>query len=227
MTLKHNHKSFINEVRRRNIKYLIHFTPTRNLYSILELNKILSRSRLENLGIEQFDILDLIEFPDKIRYDDKNYINLSLSGPNTYLFSRFIERTRNDPTINWCVLMINPKHIYDHDTLFSVTNAASNSAKNQFGISGDFTKFNQMFSYKLEIESNNGKRTLFRHRTLDHYTTDEQAEILVKDTIPIDSIINVCFQTKEELAQAKAAMSEFRTTNFIVNPEIFNPKRQK
>ena len=36
-----------------------------------------------------------IQFTDEIRYDDKNYINLSISSPNTFLFSKFRRKTRH------------------------------------------------------------------------------------------------------------------------------------
>jgi hypothetical protein len=185
----------------------------------------MSRASLESLDIEQFDILDYIQFTDDIRYDDKNYINLSLSGPNTFLFSKFKEKTKNDPTITWCILKINPKHIYDYDTLFSVTNAASNAAKRQFGISGDIDKFKQLFSPELDINTFSGGRRLVRGHIKDKFPTDVQAEILVKDSIPVDSIINICFENINDLAMTKAALSEFDTDNFIVEPEIFNPQR--
>ena len=89
MSLKPNYIEFQNEIKRREIECLIHFTPTINLFSILENNNLMSRAKLENLDIEQFDILDYVQFTDDVRYDDKNYINLSLSGPNTFLFSKF------------------------------------------------------------------------------------------------------------------------------------------
>jgi hypothetical protein len=60
----------------------------------------------------------------------------------------------------------------------------------------------------------------------DKFPTDVQAEILVKDSIPVDSIINVCFENVSDLAMTKAALSEFYTDNFIVDPGISNPKRE-
>ena len=227
MNLKPNHIEFQNEIERREIKYLIHFTPTLNLYSILEQEKLMSRATLENLDIEQFDILDYVQFTDNVRYDDKNYLNLSLSGPNTFLFSKFRQKTANDITINWCVLTIDPNHIYDSETLFSVANAASNAAKRQFGISGDIQKFKQLFSQELNINTFTGTRNIKRGNIANKFPTDVQAEILIKNSLPSSSIISVCFQTEEKLAEAKAAMYEFDTKKFIVNSEIFNPNRNK
>lgn len=227
MSIKPEYIKFKNEIKSRGIEYLIHFTPTINLFSILENKELMSRAKLESLDIDQFDILDYVQFTDDVRYDDKNYINLSISAPNTFLFSRFRQKTKDDFTINWCVLKINPKHIYDLETLFSVTNAASNAAKKQYGISGDFDKFKLLFKDQLNINTFDGIRTLTRNSIRSKYSTDVQAEILVKDTIPSESIIEVCFESEEELAEAKAAMSSFNTNNFVIDKEIFSPNRSK
>ena len=226
MPLKNEYEDFIKEIEERGIEYLIHFTPTLNLYSILEQKKLMSRSILESLDIDQYDILDYIQFTDSVRYDDKRYINLSISSPNTYLFHKFMDRTADDMSVNWCVLKIDPKHIYDLDTLFSVTNAASSAAKNQYGISGDIKKFKMLFEEKLSFNSFNGTRNIVRGNILKKYPTDIQAEVLVKEVIPSSSIISVCFKTDHDLAEAKAAMSEFDTSHFTTDIEIFSPSRQ-
>jgi len=226
MILKNNHIDFASEITKKKIKYLIHFTPTINLYSILEQKKIMSRSILESLDIEQYDILDYVQFTDKIRYDDKRYINLSVSSPNTFLLSKFMEKTSNNMVIKWCILKIKPSYIYDSDTLFSVTNAASTAAKNQYGISGDIETFKMLFADRLNINTFNGTRNIVRDNISDKYPTDIQAEILVKEIIPTSSIISVCFQTNNDLAEAKAAMSNFDTSTFKIEPKIFSPSRR-
>ncbi len=218
MDLKKDYIEFQKEISRRGIEYLIHFTPTINLYSILEQGKIMSRRILENLDIEQFDILDYVQFTDNVRYDDKSYINLSISGPNTFLFSKFRERTKDDITINWCVLKIDPKHIYEKETKFAVTNAASNAAK-LIGITGDIEKFKMLFANNINIPFG------VRGRIAPKFPTNVQAEVLVKDEIPVASIIEVCFESRENLASARAALSEFNTTNFVVDKKIFSPNR--
>ncbi len=218
MELKENYIDFQREITNRKISWLIHFTPTINLYSILEQGKLMSRSLLENLDIDQFDVLDYVQFTDKVRYDDKTFINLSISGPNSFLFSKFRERTKDDITINWCVLKIDPKHIYQKETKFSVTNAASNAAK-AIGVTSDFTKFKMLFADNLNIPFG------IRGKINPKYPTNEQAEVLVKNEIPIGSIIEVCFESKECLASVKAALSEFDTSKFVVDKNIFSPNR--
>lgn len=218
MDLKKDYIEFQSEIITRGIEYLIHFTPTINLYSILEQGKLMSRSVLENLDIEQFDILDYVQFTDNVRYDDKSFINLSISGPNTFLFSKFQDRTKDDITINWCVLKIEPKHIYEKETKFAVTNAASNAA-NSIGITSDIEKFKMLFADNINIPFG------IRNRIKPKFPTNVQAEVLVKDEIPVESIIKVCFDSQESLASAKAALSEFYTSNFVVDKEVFLPNR--
>ena len=72
MELKNNHIEFENEITKRGIEYLIHFTPTINLLSIFEQGKILSRALLEQFDVFQTDIFDYVEFTDDVRFDDKN-----------------------------------------------------------------------------------------------------------------------------------------------------------
>lgn len=225
MNMKENYSEFISEIKERGIEKLIHFTPTRNLYSIFEQKKIMSRLALENLDIYQFDIVDYVQFTDNIRFDDPSYINLSISCPNQWLFNKFREQTKNDFTISWCILEIDPKHIYDKQTLFAVTNAASNAAKRQFGIDGSLGKFRQLFSNRVTYNASYGVRTLTRESVLPKYPTDIQAEVLVKDMIPLESILSVSFETDLDLAQAKAALYTFDTSKFNVNPEAFTPNR--
>ena len=147
-------------------------------------------------------------------------------APNNFLFRRFKERTAQDPTIQWCILKIDVKHIYDKKTLFSVSNAASNSSKYKYGITGDYDKFEMLFQDSISIKSYNGDRLIKRpDNFIPSYPTDEQAEVLVFDHIPYESVIEVCFESKIMLAQSKAAMSEFDTSKFVVDPSIFNPKK--
>lgn len=218
MNLKQNHLEFQKIIEDRGIEYLIHFTPTINLYSILEHSELMSRAKLENLDIDQFDILDFVKFTDEARFDDNSYINLSLSGPNTFLLSKFRQQTSDDITIKWCILKINTKHIYDETTLFSVGNAASKAAID-IGITGDIEKFKMIFAKSIPIPYG------VRINTADKFPTNVQAEILVKESIPSESIIAVCFENEKDMAEAKAAMFQFDTSKFVVDKEIYSPRR--
>lgn len=225
MSVKPDYTDFQNEIAKRGIEYLIHFTPTINLFSILINKELMSRAKLESLDIEQFDILDYMQINDIPRYDGKKtHINLSISGPNTFLLSRFREQTRDDFTISWCVLKIKACHIYDEGTLFAVTNAASRDARN-IGLTGDFEKFEMLFAPNIPISYGT------RGRIIDRYPTNVQAEVLVEHSIPLESILQVCFDDENTMAEAKGAVSAYNlaydTSNFVVDKEIFSPNRSK
>lgn len=220
MEEKQNHLEFKKEISDRGIEYLIHFTPTINLLSIFEQGKLLSRALLEKNDIDD-TLLDFIEFLDSIRFDDKNYINLSLSSPNYFLFNRFLERTKDKSYINWCVLQINPKYIYKTDTLFSVTNAASSISKNTYGISGDIQKFRMLFENVIKSKFGHLQRGNLKLK----YPTDVQAEVLVKNEILLSDILQVCFKDEADLARGKAALSYYNTSNFVVDSTLFKNTR--
>lgn len=225
MELKKNYSEFQKEIDERGIEYLIHFTPTINLLSIFEQGKLLSRAFLEQFDIDQTDMFDYIEFTDDIRFDDKSFINLSIQYPNSFLFNRFREKTKNEIHINWCVLKIDKKYIYQIDTLFSITNAANNHNKRNVGVTGGIDKFRMMFADSFQVVTSYNSRIVSRKILKSKYPTDEQAEVLVKNEILVADILQVCFKDKKDLAAGKAALSNFDTSNFVVDSTLFTNSR--
>ena len=225
MNLKPNHIEFQKEIEERGIEHLIHFTPTINLLSIFEQGKLLSRTLLEQFDIDQTDIFDYIEFTDDIRFDDKSFINLSIQHPNSFLFNRFRQKTANEHHIYWCVLKIDKKYIYQADTLFSVTNAANSHNKRNVGVTGDIAKFRMLFANALQVVTSYNSRTGSRNNLNAKYPTDEQAEVLVKNEIAISDILQVCFKDEKDLATGKAALSDYNTSNFVVDASLFTNSR--
>ena len=221
MNLKSNYIEFQKEMVNREIDYLIHFTPAINLLSIFEQGKLLSRASLERFDIDQTDIFDYIEFTDEIRFDDKSFINLSIQHPNSYLFNRFRQKTANEHHIYWCVLKIDKKYIYHADTLFSVTNAANRYNKQNVGITGDIAKFRMLFADSIKVVTSYNSKTITRNNLKTKYTTDEQAEVLVKHEISITDILQVCFKDENDLATGKAALNHYNTSNFVVDATLF------
>lgn len=218
MEKKPDYKKIQLEVEKRGIQNLIHFTPTINLMSIIEQGALISRAGLEALDIEQFDVLDYVQFTDSVRYDDKNFINLSVTTPNKFLFKRFREKTADDPTIVWCVLLVNLEPLFWKETRFSVTNAASRAAQN-YGINGDFKSFKKMFSDELIAKQKISRTTGYPMNK----TTDLQAEVLVKDRLPLSCIEKVCFFDESAKAMTQAAFSflDFNKSIFVVDNRWF------
>lgn len=225
METKPDFIEFQKEIAERGIQYLIHFTPTINLLSIFEQGRLLSRALLEKFDIDQTDIFDYIEFTDNIRFDDKNYINLSIQHPNSFLLNRFRQKTIDFSHITWCVLKIDRKYIYHKNTLFSVTNAANSHNKRMVGVTGDIKKFRMLFASSIEIVTSYNSKVIHRGDLKSKFPTDEQAEVLVKDEILVSDICQVCFRDGSDLASGKAALSEFDTSKFVVDTSVFNNTR--
>jgi hypothetical protein len=225
MLTKPNHSEFQKEIAERGIQHLIHFTPSINLLSIFEQGKILSRALLEKFDISQTDIFDYVEFTDNIRYDDKSYINLSVQHPNDFLFNRFRQKTAEHLHITWCVLKIDTKYIYEKDTLFSVTNAANSYNKKNIGVTGDIAKFKMLFAPSVTVVTSYGSRSIPRGTLKNNFPTDQQAEVLVKNQIPLSDVLQICFNNNSDLAAARAALSEYETNNFIVDAKVFSNSR--
>jgi hypothetical protein len=218
MRLKSDYLLIKAEVERRGITSLVHFTPTINLMGIIEQKGLKSRESLENLDIEVFDLLDYVKFTDDIRYDDKSYINLSITRPNQNLLKAFMERTKDDPTIDWCVLTVSTDVLLWEETLFSVTNAASIAAK-LHGIGGTVEHFYKMFADELSLKylkkRSNGQPS--------NQPTDIQAEVLVRNEIPLSLIHKISFRNQASLSSTKAALSflDHSALIFDVNESVF------
>lgn len=216
--LKTDHKKFLKFIHERQIEYLVHFTLTKHLAGIVEQGCIYPRSIVKTLE------LDFIQFPDDLRLDYKeDYINLSIGRPNRFLFRKFQERLKECPDVSWCILKIIPDYIYAKDTLFSVSNAASSFSKNVYGISGDFEKLQMLYKETLTIGNMFNSWKINRHGLHSSFPTDNQAEVLVKDKIAYEDVLNVCFQNEEELKNTISAFKILKldTSKFIVDDSIF------
>lgn len=225
MTFKQNYTEFQQEINTRGIKHLVHFTSTENLANIFSEGNILSRQQLESKKINYQDTLDALDYHDRIRYDDKQYINLSVQHPNSFLFEVFKKESINIPYIKWCILLIDASLIYKKDTLFSITNAAN--SYNKPSINGTLQCFKKMFSSSVIVHRSSGDKKYDRNELKACYPTDVQAEVLVKDKIELKYIKNVCFLNKTELDNCKSAFNLLghSTANFIVKKELYNSTR--
>ena len=82
-----------------------------------------------------------------------------------------------------------------------------------------------MFANSLQIVTSYNTRTISRNGLKSKYPTDEQAEVLVKNEISISDIFQVCFKDEKDLAAGKAALSDYNTSNFVVDTTLFTNAR--
>lgn len=151
------------QVDARKIPYLVHFTPIANVESILD-NGLRSRNAL--VGHEHV-------FTDEYRSDGwLDWISLSVSFPNYKMF--YAKKNSLNNIDGWAVLLIKREALWELDCKFILTNAAS------FGIRmfrddkwSSVEAFDNMFNH---VEHRNG--------IPDYFTTDPQAEVMVRNEVP-------------------------------------------
>ena len=156
---------------------------------------------------------------DPDRYDGRDdLICCSIEYPNTYYFAKV--REQDHLFRDWAVLMIEPSYLWRPETCFCPCNAArAHGAYIQTGING----FRSLYA-----DTSPGISFTRPGRHLPAAPTDIQAEVLLHDPIPIDSIIGIAVQTAEqaqrELCRLKLQGITLDKPVYIV-PAFFDRKR--
>jgi hypothetical protein len=184
------------QVEERKIPYLVHFTPISNVRSILE-NGLLSRNSLSGK-----DYL----FTDYFRSDGwLDWISLSVSFPNYKMF--FAKKNSLKEVAGWAVLLIRKEVLWDLECKYVMTNAASSEVRmfrdNRWGSA---EAFGEMFGFP-------------EHRVgiPDFYTTDPQAEVMIKGAIPSRYIGVIAVEHQADANQ----LEEIEGAQVKVVPELF------
>ena len=186
----------------KKIHRLVHFTSLSNLESILE-NGLLSR-----------DILDILSYDyvysDPIRLDNKrDYISNSISFPN---YKMFYSKMMENPKKDWAVLSIDSDILVDKlDTEFYRTNCASSSS----------------LKCRYNPTSNDALEDMFYVSDRDpqipsNFTTDPQAEVMIKDRID-PSYIN-CIDTQIFNSDAYYLANNFHV-GYNDGPDLFTYRK--
>ena len=168
----------------RGITRICHFTQSRNLAHIFD----------DPLGLCSTRTLQQHDMPhnptDPSRYDGRDdLICCSIDYPNTYYFTTV--RDRDHLFKDWVVLMIEPSYLWHPETCFCPCNASREHGRYiQAGING---------LHSLYAPISPGFPAYTRSaRHLPSAPTDIQAEVLLKDPIPLDSIIGIAVHTEEQ-----------------------------
>lgn len=200
----------LNEIEKRSIKRICHFTKSKNLSHILN----------DFEGIYAIDFLpeNYQDYNDSLRLDGKtDYICCSIEYPNVF----YLDRIKNNDKLfkDWIILSINPKIMCLEKTLFSKVNAATERGRY---ISKGIEGFKVLFENHIVTN----KRSITRPFTmLESSPTDIQAEVLIYNKIPLEYIKEII--VKSEL-QAREEFFRMRLWGgksdipIIVSPELFD-----
>lgn len=162
------------------IPYLVHFTKVSNLESII-YHGLVSRESLDQ-GLYQGVVND------NERLDNRrDTVSVSIAHPNDKMFYKY----RNVDS-DWCVLGIDVRVLWEQDCLFFKHNAAdalmSNLSEQHLRDVGAFRSMYDEVSWL-------GSRV--EQGLLNYDPTDVQAEILVKNYIPTNSIFGVVVSNRQ------------------------------
>ena len=190
----------------RCITRLCHFTQSRNLAHIYD----------DPVGLCSTRTLKSLDMPhnptDSDRFDGRDdLVCCSIEYPNTYYFVKVRDR---DPLFkDWVVLLIDPSYLWYPDTCFCPCNAAKSR--------GGYIKTGIMGFRSLYDKTSPGITFSRPSGHLPAAPTDIQAEVLLEDPIPLDSITGIVVQSEEQ-AQREICRLSLQGIS-IDNPIYFAP----
>jgi len=202
------------DVIRRGITRLCHFTPSRNLAHIVNGDEgILATGKLEEDERRVFTATDLERLD-----GHESHISCSIEYPNAWYFDK--AHLRDTLFRDWVVLLIDPKYLWRSDTRFCPRNAAANYGRDVLnGEEGFFSLF---------ADSIVGARGITFRRSSSHLLccpTDNQAEVLVPDQIAKSDILGIVVRTqrqaRDEIARLRIMGLSPGYFRFIIAQALF------
>lgn len=161
------------------IDTLYHFTQADNLPNIFQYG-LVPRSELERNNINS-------KFNDNCRYDKlTNAVCTSIEFPN---YKMFYKLRKNNPSVDWAVLKLDARIMYDFSCVYCWTNAGDASMYNiplpqRMGKNAFLELFKDYPNYPSRKQLN----------IPCYYPTNPQAEVLLFGTIPTTYIQQIYFE---------------------------------
>ncbi len=204
------------EVERLKITRICHFTLYRNLKDIATGKGLLSRNQLNEADLKA-------TAQDLARRDGHlDHISCSVEYPNAWYYRDKAEKEKNFRL--WVVVTIDPKHLAEDRTRFCHRNAAADQGAY---IRGGIEGFGGM--YDSSVEGAGGRTFTRTPKWLFQCPTDNQAEVLVADFIPIEDVKTVALRTDDQAELVYAGLKQIggapERFTFTVVPEFFQPYR--
>jgi hypothetical protein len=204
------------EVERRGITRLCHFTPSRKLAHIAAGETgVLSTQALCAQERDMFDATDLQRLD-----GHPSHVCCSIEYPNAWYFQR---ARQNDQLFrDWVVLLIRPRYLWQEGALFCPRNAAA-----EYGglLRPGMAGFERLFASTSGAPRCPPRGT----RHLACCPTDDQAEVLIPDRIRFGDIIGIAVSSMdqanleaERLNQLSIDPSQFR---FVAAETLYNPRQ--
>ncbi len=168
-----------NAVQHRDIRFLLHFTLTRNLSNIVQH------------GILPREVLYPAEFTAyagaQHRLDANNQaVSFSISSASKNIFSA---KSRDSRQTEWVILFIDPSILWTHNCRFCFRNAATREMRDHSGFLGGSWAFEQMFSDEMAPTRFKGQSYRAETGIPSFLPTDPDAEVQIIGSVSADQII--------------------------------------
>lgn len=188
------------EIKKRGITKFVHFTRLDNVESIIKFGIVPSYFH---------DALNINAI--KSNNNGYGYVCLSVSFPN---YQMFYKKRLEDPNKNWVVVGIDPSVILDDNIFYSfdIGNSARSGAYN----GTTYEDFLSMFK-----DFGNIKRESLK--IPDKFTTNPQAEIMIRSEIPPKYIKSIFVCNNEDMIYLKKFISN--NINLVKDPKIFSSRK--
>ena len=208
-------QSILNEVHRRRITRLCHFTRISSLRHIGETEGLLSTSALREMKQTFYPT-------DSERYDrHPTHVCCSIQYPNLRYLKRLIESDAA-ATPHWAILLLDPELLAQANTGFCPVNASERCGAR---VSAGLEAFQSMFAQRVHSYAGSGTKEFERSdRHLPSCPTTIQAEVLIPQRIPSNSIIGVVVSSPAALPIAATMLDSDTSRGIPVqsDPRLFN-----
>lgn len=211
------------EIQRRGIQEVLHFTTNRGIVGTLAMGALCSRHRLSKEQYLEYVLhVNSANRPEAARFFDKSqnwldYVNLSISEINRRYFEVSLGWHR-DQDIWWGILSFDPCVMTHEGVFFTTTNNSYEPyCDRREGLDG----LNLLFQHRVQRKNDWYVQRAGRAANLP---TCEQAEVLYPGAISTDFLRRIYVKEGDQQDRARGWLREFGLPNVEVsiNPTKFN-----
>lgn len=212
----------IEEIKRRGITELLHFTTNRGIVGVLDSGFLLSRHRVRQEDSLRYILhCNATNRPEENNFFDKSenwidYVNLSISEINRRYFE-FSQSWHLNADIWWGILSFDSVAIADDGVYFATTNNAYDRCIRKKGLEG----FKDLFAPVIARKSTGWNA--HRLTRAERLPTCEQAEVLYPGELPVRYLRRIYVLNEACYDIAIGWLDEFGHTDvdIQINPQKF------
>lgn len=191
-------QQLIDEITRRQITRICHFTSFRNAHRIFQSQQILCTARIKNEHAATYNPTD------RMRWDDKEtHICTSVEYPNVWYLDR--TEAKDDVWIDYMILLIDPNVMTRDHVEFCTSNAARQRGATCAPGADQFKKLFAPTVTGQSVFRRGGNHPLW-------LPTDMQAEVLIADAVALDDVTGILVRAADAAERLLSQIALAETT---------------